>query len=65
MQCQSPFNDLSGPSGRVFLIHSIKHEDDLARDLLIQTVERRDDRKVSNNSKIFTVNIKGFKESDF
>lgn len=31
---------LSGPGGRVSLIHSIKHKDDFARDLLIAAVER-------------------------
>lgn len=56
---------MSGPGGRVSLIHSVKHKDDFARDLLIQTVERRDDREVSSNSENFTVNIEGFKESDF
>lgn len=28
-------NDMSGPDGRVSLIHRIKHEDDFERDLLI------------------------------
>lgn len=65
MECRSPLNDLSGPDGRVSLIHSIKHKDDFARDLLIQTVERRDDREVSSKSENFTVSIESFKESDF
>lgn len=65
MVCRSPLNDLSDPGGRVSLIHSMKHKDDFARDLLIQTMERRHDREVSSNSENSTVNIEGFKESDF
>lgn len=67
MQCQTPLND--GGAGVVqvggILNNTLRHKNNFARDLLIQTMEWIDDRKVSRNSGNFTVNIEGFEKSDF
>lgn len=40
-----------------------KHKDDFCKGLV--DTNWRDDREVSSNNENFTVNIEGFKESDF